>query len=167
VLRQGWSIREVFHPQFLVRRDLDGTLRGIVPAREADRDPTVMPESWMHLEILPPPRPDGRDPPVSNLEQGRPEHGWWKDYKSKLPATLNAAGFTCVGPAKPQDYGLEDTTMWDGYHSSDVLMARNIYDPAMKTAPNSTIRRCISPRLAELATFSGHPLSLDYNRYKP
>ena len=32
VLRQGWSIREVFHPQFLVRRDLDGTLRGIVPA---------------------------------------------------------------------------------------------------------------------------------------
>ena len=24
VLRQGWSIREVFHPQFLVRRDLGG-----------------------------------------------------------------------------------------------------------------------------------------------
>jgi glutamate dehydrogenase len=70
VLRQGWSIREVFHPQFLVRRDLDGTLRGIVPAREADRDPAAMPESWMHLEILPPPRPDGRDSLVSNLEQG-------------------------------------------------------------------------------------------------
>ena len=29
-----------------------------------------MPESWMHLEILPPPRPDGRDSLVSNLEQG-------------------------------------------------------------------------------------------------
>ena len=25
VLRQGWSIREVFHPQFLVRRDVDGS----------------------------------------------------------------------------------------------------------------------------------------------
>ena len=70
VLRQGWSIREVFHPQFLVRRDLDGTLRGIVPAKEADGDPTVMPESWMHLEILPPPRPDGRDSLVPNLQQG-------------------------------------------------------------------------------------------------
>ena len=30
VLRQGWSIREVFHPQFLVRRDLEGNLHGIV-----------------------------------------------------------------------------------------------------------------------------------------
>ena len=42
VLRQGWSIREVFHPQFLVRRDLGGTLHGIVtiqprPARRPDR----------------------------------------------------------------------------------------------------------------------------------
>ncbi len=58
VLRQGWSIREVFHPQFLVRRDLGGTLRGIVTADEADGDPAVLPESWMHLEILPPARPD-------------------------------------------------------------------------------------------------------------
>ena len=54
VLRQGWSIREVFHPQFLVRRDLGGTLHGIVTSAEADGDPTVLPESWMHLEILPP-----------------------------------------------------------------------------------------------------------------
>ncbi len=28
VLRQGWSIREMFHPQYLVRRDLDGNLHG-------------------------------------------------------------------------------------------------------------------------------------------
>ena len=43
VLRQGWSIREVFHPQFLVDRDLGGTLHGIVPpgrARRARHDPT-------------------------------------------------------------------------------------------------------------------------------
>ena len=26
VLRQGWSMREVFHPQFLVRRDLEGNV---------------------------------------------------------------------------------------------------------------------------------------------
>ena len=57
LLRQDWSIREVFHPQFLVRRDLDGELRGIVRSTEAAHDPAVTAESWMHLEILPPARP--------------------------------------------------------------------------------------------------------------
>ena len=70
VLRQGWSIREVFHPQFLVERDVQGNLHGIVRASEADRDPTVIPESWMHLEILPPSRTDRRDALVSDLEHG-------------------------------------------------------------------------------------------------
>ena len=70
VLRQGWSIREVFHPQFLVRRDLEGNLRGIVRTSEAEDDPTVIAESWMHLEILPPAHPDGRDSLVSDLEHG-------------------------------------------------------------------------------------------------
>jgi glutamate dehydrogenase len=70
VLRQGWSIREVFHPQFLVRRDLEGNLQGILRARDAEHDPTAIPESWMHLEILPPAHPDGREALVSKLEQG-------------------------------------------------------------------------------------------------
>ena len=70
VLRQGWSMREVFHPQFQVRRDLEGKLLGIVRTSEADSDPRVIPESWMHLEILPPARQDGRDSLVSELEQG-------------------------------------------------------------------------------------------------
>ena len=70
VLRQGWSIREVFHPQFLVRRDLGGTLNGIVTATEAKGDPAVLPESWMHLEILPPARTDVDDGLVPAFEQG-------------------------------------------------------------------------------------------------
>ena len=70
VLRQGWTIREVFHPQFLVRRDLGGTLRGILTAAQADGDPTALPESWMHLEILPPARPDAPVPAAADLEQG-------------------------------------------------------------------------------------------------
>ena len=70
VLRQGWSIREVFHPQFLVRRDLEGNLQGIVRVSEAEHDPRAIPESWMHLEILPPARPDGRESLVSDLEHG-------------------------------------------------------------------------------------------------
>ena len=70
VLRQGWSIREVFHPQFLVRRDLGGTLRGILTTTEADGDPAVVPESWMHLEILPPAQPDAPTPLAADLERG-------------------------------------------------------------------------------------------------
>ncbi|MGO1971504.1 MAG: NAD-glutamate dehydrogenase [Propionibacteriaceae bacterium] len=54
VLRQGWSIREVYHPQYAVRRDVSGRLDDIVRTREADIDPAVLRESWMHLEILPP-----------------------------------------------------------------------------------------------------------------
>nr|WP_239579093.1 NAD-glutamate dehydrogenase [Microlunatus panaciterrae] len=54
VLRQGWSIREVYHPQFAVRRDVAGALQAVVHTKEADRDPSVVRESWMHLEILPP-----------------------------------------------------------------------------------------------------------------
>jgi glutamate dehydrogenase len=73
VLRQGWSIREVFHPQFLVRRDLEGNLQGIVRASEAEHDAGVIPESWMHLEILPPARPNGRDALVLELQQGLQE----------------------------------------------------------------------------------------------
>src|SRR5215203_6568199 len=70
VLRQGWSIREVFHPQFLVRRDVGGSLRGIVWANEASTDPEVLSESWMHLEIIPPSRPDHPDTLLTDLEHG-------------------------------------------------------------------------------------------------
>jgi glutamate dehydrogenase len=70
VLRQGWSIREVFHPQFQVRRDVGGSLRGIVWANDASTDPEVLSESWMHLEILPPSRADHPDTLLSDLEHG-------------------------------------------------------------------------------------------------
>jgi glutamate dehydrogenase len=70
VLRQGWSIREVFHPQFLVRRDLGGTLRDIVQTSEAGTDPEILQESWMHLEILPPSRPERPEDLHSDLEHG-------------------------------------------------------------------------------------------------
>lgn len=68
VLRQGWSIREVFHPQFSVRRDVSGRLQAIVHTSEAATDPTVLGESWMHLEILP---PTDRDAPGDSAEQLR------------------------------------------------------------------------------------------------
>ncbi len=70
VLRQGWSIREVFHPQFQVHRDLEGNLLGIARNSEAEHDPSVIPESWMHLEILPPSRIESRETLIPELEHG-------------------------------------------------------------------------------------------------
>ena len=70
VLRQGWSIREVFHPQFIVRRDADGTLTEIVRYHEGSHDPAAIRESWMHLEILPPARVESAEMRVGALDRG-------------------------------------------------------------------------------------------------
>ncbi|GGL66492.1 NAD-glutamate dehydrogenase [Microlunatus endophyticus] len=53
VLRQGWTIREVFHPQYLVRRDVTGRLQSVLHVAEASGDPSVIGESWMHVEVAP------------------------------------------------------------------------------------------------------------------
>jgi len=71
VLRQGWSIREVFHPQFLIRRDVGGTLREIVRTTQVGPDPEILQESWMHLEVLPPASPERDTEDLhSDLEHG-------------------------------------------------------------------------------------------------
>lgn len=50
VTGQGWEVRELYHPQFCLRRDDAGRLLGIVPepGRDARR------ESWIHMEVFPP-----------------------------------------------------------------------------------------------------------------
>ncbi|MCW2812167.1 MAG: gdh, partial [Friedmanniella sp.] len=70
VLRQGWSIREVFHPQFSIRRDAGGSLQEVLSSEEAAGEPTVLQESWMHLEILPPPSQETPEALSALLEQG-------------------------------------------------------------------------------------------------
>ncbi|NYI69826.1 glutamate dehydrogenase [Naumannella cuiyingiana] len=55
VLAQGWAIREVFHPQFVVRRDITGKLYEVITHAEAEGDPNAVAESWMHLEVRRPP----------------------------------------------------------------------------------------------------------------
>ncbi|HQE31957.1 MAG TPA: NAD-glutamate dehydrogenase [Propionibacteriaceae bacterium] len=52
ITRQGWSIREVCHPQYIVVRDAAGDLTDVV--HRADKHPDGIPESWIEMEIYPP-----------------------------------------------------------------------------------------------------------------
>ena len=70
VLRQGWTIREVFHPQFLVLRDGEGRLRELLRSAQAATEPATLHESWMHLELLPPARLGAEDVAPADLERG-------------------------------------------------------------------------------------------------
>lgn len=54
VLRQGWSMVQLMHPQLVVRRDADDELVDIVAPSVAYTDTSVRRESWIHLEVNPP-----------------------------------------------------------------------------------------------------------------
>jgi len=70
VLRQGWTIREVFHPQFLVLRDAAGRLQRLMRSAQAAAESATLHESWMHLELLPPARIGSEDVAGADLERG-------------------------------------------------------------------------------------------------
>ncbi len=48
-IRRGWSIREIVHPQIMVRRDAQGRLLGAGSAS----DPGAHAESWVDMELYP------------------------------------------------------------------------------------------------------------------
>ena len=70
VTRQGWSLHEVFHPQFYVHRDDAGRLQQVLTAGEAERDRSVLAESWMHLEVTPPPQDEQSSDCAGDLADG-------------------------------------------------------------------------------------------------
>lgn len=53
ITRQGWTVGEVYHPQFIVRRDADGDLTSVLHTDEAAGDPAAITEAWIHIEVLP------------------------------------------------------------------------------------------------------------------
>lgn len=111
-------------------------------------------------------------PPFANecrdyLDSQPPTHAWWIKYNSWLPEYLNSNGFPCVESGCPRDYQLEDTSMWDGFHPSEVLMARIIHRLVSKTPEGSPIRTLVSLELAKLNAFTEHSLTLQPQLFKP
>ena len=67
-LRQGWQLREIYHPQFVVRRDSSGAMTEVVHTdRTGERG--VVEESWIQLELIPPLAVDS-DRAYADLEAG-------------------------------------------------------------------------------------------------
>ncbi len=117
VLRQGWSVREVFHPQFLVLRDEAGDMRSVVRG-DSRAEPKVRAESWMHLEILPPSRPDDPDRLLPDLEQGlREVLTLVQDTVEDWDAMRTCAAATADSLAEPE--GLAD-------HADEAGLAREL-----------------------------------------
>lgn len=69
VNRQGWTLREIYHPQFIVQRDVTGAMRGVLHTSEAADDPTAVHESWIHLELLAGGTPSSLDDLVDGLHR--------------------------------------------------------------------------------------------------
>ena len=64
-LRQGWSIREIVPRDTSFAGTWSGALQSIMTTEEAQSEAGVLPESWMHVEVLPPFGPRAR-PPTSS-----------------------------------------------------------------------------------------------------
>lgn len=111
-------------------------------------------------------------PPFANecydyLQSQPPTQSWWQKYHASLPEKLSSAGFTCLTSTCPRDYGLDDTSMWDGFHPGEVFMARIIHSLALKCPDASPMRALVSADLEKLATTANHPLTLEPNLFKP
>ena len=54
VLRQGWAMVDIQHPQLVVRRDENGAMLRVLPTASAYTETGAVRESWIHLEVDPP-----------------------------------------------------------------------------------------------------------------
>jgi len=66
-------------------------------------------------------------PPFSSevyraLEESGELRDWWQFYKLELPALIRARGIDVFPVCSPQDLGISDQYMWDGFHPGEVCM---------------------------------------------
>jgi len=83
-------------------------------------------------------------PPVSDEvwdELGSSERlrSWWSDYSSLLPSELSKGGIACIGPTHPFAVGLDDRTMFDGFHAGERLMVELVIALLAKSSTNGTL----------------------------
>lgn len=88
---------------------------------------------------------------AKELFEDNPEHyTWWKPYSVDLPESFRKAGIPCIGPAVPEDYGLDPRYMHDPVHPGEVFVSYILADIIRKALDSIPLKKVGLDRLAEL-----------------
>jgi len=86
---------------------------------------------------------------------------WWQEYVDAFPARMAQAGFPCLEALTPSTYGLDDTSMIDGYHPGELLVSYIVEDLVRRAPSGSLLRSLDVDHLRALRTRPGvTPLAL-------
>ncbi|GAA5507365.1 hypothetical protein [Novipirellula caenicola] len=68
---------------------------------------------------------------------------WWDFYQTRFVESLRSHGMHVNPAVAPQDFGLDDTSMIDGYHPGEVFMG-HIALELLRTAPPESLLKQVS-----------------------
>ncbi|MGD7706633.1 NAD-glutamate dehydrogenase [Microlunatus sp. Y2014] len=134
VIRQGWSVREIYHPQFVVHRDVTGKLHDVVHTAEAKGDATAIHESWIHLELLPGPThqtpadlADGLQRVLRDVEEAVEDWGKMRERAAAVVTDLEGEERALL------EWLAGDNFTFLGYRRYRVAHDRSRYEPVPGT----------------------------------
>ncbi len=138
ITRQGWSIRQVYHPQFQVIRE-GGALVDMV--HRADRNPAALPESWMTFGVYPPLGEKAGDHAAA-LERGVREvlalvgaaTGDWRAMRGRMREAIDMVEAGAPGEERTEasellTWLLADNFTFLGYRAYDLTGGRLVPQP--------------------------------------
>ena len=67
---------------------------------------------------------------------------WWQFYKNDIPRVLKNSGMRVIPGAQPAHLGLSDLYMIDGFHASEVYMAR-VVKTIIENSPYSSYLKSV------------------------
>jgi hypothetical protein len=84
------------------------------------------------------------EPPFSTevrraLDESKELATWWGEYKGLLCEQLEAEGVGCLSIVRQEDYGLDDTYMFDGIHAGEVYDSYILESLVRRAAPGSLL----------------------------
>ncbi|MDJ0840287.1 MAG: hypothetical protein QNK37_27505 [Acidobacteriota bacterium] len=80
---------------------------------------------------------------------------WWRAYREDVPARLEAAGIPCMTILKSEQLGLDDRYMLDGFHPSEVWVARLMERMIDRAGSDSVLAAVDRARLEALSRAEG------------
>jgi hypothetical protein len=84
------------------------------------------------------------EPPFSTevrqaLDESKALETWWTEYKGWLCEQVESAGVPCLPIVRQEDYGLDDSYMFDGIHPGEVYDSYILETLVKRAAPGSLL----------------------------